>query len=101
MRKTNYNDMTREELEQELREAFFYSDRIDDALAEELERIRLALERKRPTEYLYTPEEAWERFCAENPEALESLAPSMEAHGADTPGQPKKRRVSALVIHPE
>ena len=75
----NYDDMTVEELERALREAFFCPDKIDDTLSRELEAIREALERKRPTEFRYTPEEAWERFCAENPEALESLrAPQPE-----------------------
>ena len=74
-----YDGMTAEELERALREAFFYTDRIDDVLSRELEGIREALERKRPTAYLYTPEEAWERFRAENPEALESLGRSRKA----------------------
>ena len=73
-KRNDYDAMTAKELEAELREAFFYSDRIDETLSGELERIREALERKRPTEYLYTPEESWERFCRENPEALEALA---------------------------
>ncbi len=68
----DYDDLTVEELEQELREAFFCSDKIDDTLSGELEELREALERKRPTEIRCTPQEAWERFCAENPEALES-----------------------------
>ena len=39
-----YGEMTVEELERELREVFFCTDRIDGPLSEELERIREALE---------------------------------------------------------
>ena len=52
-KRIDYDAMTVEELEAELREAFFYSDRIDDTLSGDLERIREALERKRPTELRY------------------------------------------------
>lgn len=65
--------MTVEELEQELRETFFCPDRIDDSLSAELEQIREALERKRPTEYLYTPEGSWARFSADHAEELAQL----------------------------
>ena len=58
----NYNDMTLEELQQELREAFFESDIIDDSLNDELEKIQAAMNQKRPVEYLYSPEESWEHF---------------------------------------
>lgn len=58
----NYNDMTLEELQQELREAFFESDIIDDSLNDEIEKIQEAMNQKRPVEYLYSPEESWEHF---------------------------------------
>ena len=58
----NYNDMTLEELQQELHEAFFESDIIDDSLNDELEKIKAAMNQKRPVEYLYSPEESWEHF---------------------------------------
>ncbi len=58
----SYDDMTLEELQQELRAAFLDTDIIDEPLSDELERMREALNRKRPVEYLYTPEESWERF---------------------------------------
>ena len=61
-----YDEMTAEELELELRKAFFCTDQIDGPLSEELERIREALDRKRPVEYLYTPEESWAQFRADH-----------------------------------
>ena len=77
----NYDDMTVEELEQELREAFFYPDQIDDQLSRELELIREALERKRPTAFLHTPEEAWEIFLADNAgELAPFLSPQAETN---------------------
>ncbi len=61
-----YDEMTAEELELELQKAFFCTDQIDGPLSEELERIREALDRKRPVEYLYTPEESWAQFRADH-----------------------------------
>ena len=69
----NYDDMTREELEQELREAFLDTDIIDDHLNNELEKIRETLNRKWPIDYPYTPEESWERFLTDNAEELETF----------------------------
>ena len=71
-----YGEMTVEELERELREVFFCTDRIDGPLSEELERIREALEQKRPAEYLFSPEESWARFREDHGEELARLLPS-------------------------
>lgn len=71
-----YGEMTVEELERELREVFFCTDRIDGHLSEELERIREALEQKRPAEYLFSPEESWARFREDHGEELARLLPS-------------------------
>ena len=79
MKNLSYDEMSIEELEQELRELFFYSDKIDDHLSRELELIREALERKRPTAILHTPEEAWESFLADKAEELTPfLSPQAE-----------------------
>ena len=59
-----------EELERRLREAFFYTDRIDDTVFRELEALRQALEAKDPREYERTPEESWERFQEDHAEEL-------------------------------
>ena len=59
-----------EELERRLREAFFYTDRIDDTVFRELEALRQALEAKSPREYERTPEESWERFQEDHAEEL-------------------------------
>lgn len=67
----NYDEMTREELERELREAFLDTDILDDHLNDELEKLRETLNRKWPIHYPYTPEESWERFLADNAEELE------------------------------
>ena len=57
-----YDDMTVEELEQQLREVFFYTDQIDEMMAEEVEEICAVLDEKKPLEYSYSVEEYWERF---------------------------------------
>jgi hypothetical protein len=57
-----YESMTVEELEQQLREAFFYTDQIDEPLMEDLEQICVALDKKKPLEDLDTVEEYWKRF---------------------------------------
>ncbi len=67
----DYDDLPVEELERELREAFLCTDRIDGPLNDELEKLREALNRKRPVEYLYTPEESWSHFLEDNAEELE------------------------------
>ena len=67
----DYDDMTLEELQREAWETLIDTDRIDGPLTVELEKIREALNRKKPVEYLYTPEESWERFlerCADEEE---------------------------------
>ena len=57
-----YESMTVEELEQQLKEAFFYTDQIDEPLTEDLEQICEALDKKKPLEDLDTVEEYWKRF---------------------------------------
>ena len=67
----DYDDMTLEELQREAWETLIDTDVIDGPLTVELEKIREALNRKRPVEYPYTPEESWERFlerCADEEE---------------------------------
>lgn len=66
----SYDDMPLEELERQFREAFLCTDRLDEPLNGELEKMRQAMDRKRPVEQLYTPEEAWARFLADNAEEL-------------------------------
>ena len=96
-REKNYGDMTPEELERELREAFLCTDRIDGPLNEELEKLREALDRKRPVEYLYTPEESWEHFLADNREELAPfLFPGEESEGAPLPERTGPRRARSL-----
>ena len=89
-----YEDMTAEELQQELREAFLDTDIIDEPLNDELEKIREALNRKRPVEYLYTPEESWARFlekCADEEELARSAA--VPAQTGET-AKPRRRRAA-------
>ena len=45
--------LSAEELERRLREAFFYPDQIDETVFRELEELREALEKKRPTEGIH------------------------------------------------
>lgn len=67
----NYEDMTWEELQREFREAFFETDIIDDTVNDELEALQDALCKKRPVEFLYTPEESWEHYLIDKAEELE------------------------------
>ena len=79
-RKKALAEMTAEELEQRLRETFFYPDVIDDTVFRELEAIREALEKKRPAPHPRTPEEAWAQFAEDHREELAGLdAPKAEA----------------------
>ena len=95
----DYDDMTVSELERELREAFLCTDRIDGALNEELEGLREALNRKRPVEYLYTPEESWVHFLEDNREELEPFlgpAPKGGGRGPALRGAPARRGSGAV-----
>ena len=70
---SKYDGMTVEELEQQLREAFFYTDQIDEPLAEELEQISKALDKKKPLENEYTIDEYWQRFVEGHAEELAQI----------------------------
>ena len=74
----NYDEMTLEELQREFREAFFETDIIDDNLNDELEKMQEALNRKRPVECLFTPEESWEHYLEDKAEDLEPFLHPME-----------------------
>ena len=90
----NYGDMTLEELQRELREAFLDTDILDEPLNDELEQIREAMNRKRPVEYLYTPEESWARFWEKNEEELETIL-RREADPISRRADAERLRVSA------
>ena len=90
----DYDDMTLEELQKEAWEALIDTDVIDGPLTVELEKIREALNRKRPVEYLYTPEESWARFlekCADEEELARSAA--VPAQTGET-AKPRRRRAA-------
>ena len=96
----SYDDMTLEELQQELREAFLDTDYIDEPLNDELEKMREALNRKRPVEYLYTPEESWERFlekCADEGAFAPGSIPETQRKNAASPGRYRTFLRTALV----
>ncbi len=96
----DYGEMTREELEQELREAFLDTDILDEALNDELETMRETLNRKWPLEYLYTPEESWARFLEDRAEELAPfLCPKAGAavSSANNPRRARARAVPALL----
>ena len=95
-----YDDMTVEELQQELREAFLDTDIIDEPLNDELEKMREALNKKRPVDYLYTPEESWERFlekCAAEEEIARSSDTAALAKAPAKPGRYRTALRTALV----
>lgn len=69
-REQEYAKMTAEELEQRYREAFFYTDEIDETVYMELERLGEALGEKRPAEFAHTAEESWKRFSRVHEEEI-------------------------------
>ncbi len=91
----NYEEMTLEELERQFREAFLCTDRLDEPLNRELEKMRQALDRKRPVERLYTPEESWAHFLEDNAEELTEWFGWAETGLDRPPARPEGRRVSA------
>ena len=80
-----YESMTVEELEQQLREAFFYTDQIDEQLTEELEQICEALDKKKPLEDLDTVEEYWKRFTKYYAGDMLSIGIQNDTEQAETP----------------
>ena len=96
-REKEYGEMTAEELEQRLRETFFYPDRIDDGIFRELEALREVLEKKKPMEYTHTARESWERFAADHGEELAGLdAP--KAAAAEPAGKTGRKGVFPVLL---
>ena len=91
--------LSADELEQRLREAFFYPDQIDETVFRELEELREALEKKRPMEAEYTAEESWARFLEDRADELEGiLGPETRpAKGRTEREKPRTARLSALL----
>ena len=71
--KRKYGEMGTEELERKLRETFFYTDRIDETVYLELERLRKALEEREPEAISDSAEEFWERFTGNHGEELDRI----------------------------
>ena len=89
----DYDHLTREELEKELREAFLDSAVIDDPMNEKLEKLRETLDRKWPVTYLYSPEESWEHFLGEYGEELSPyFGEPEETEEVPPPENSKKRK---------
>ncbi len=84
--RTEYAELTAEELEKRLREVFFYPDTIDETVFRELETLREALEKKRPVEEA-DPEEAWQRFLEDRSEELSELF----SPESPKPAEPRRR----------
>ena len=96
----DYDDMTLEELQREAWETLIDTDVIDGPLTVELEKIREALNRKRPVEYLYTPEESWERFlerCADEEEIAPGSIRGAQKKAAASPRRYRTVLRTALV----
>ena len=95
----SYDNMTPEELRKELREAFLDTDQIDGPLNDELEKMREALNRKSPVEYLYTPEESWERFLEKYADEETARSGYAAAQAKDTvkPGRYRALLRTALI----
>ena len=92
-RERNYAEMTAEELRGRLRETFFYTDRIDETVYLELEKLREALEEKEPAAFDRSPEESWESFARDHGEELETYC----ARAARTKYAAKRRRYRAAL----
>ncbi len=91
--KRDLSALPAEELERKLRETFFYTDRIDETVYLELERLREALEEKQPLEYPHTAEESWALFLENHGPELDRLP----AERAQT-GTAAKRRHSRILL---
>ena len=96
-REKEYGEMTAEELEQRLRETFFYPDRIDDGIFRELEALREVLEKKKPMEYTHTARESWERFAADHEEELAGLD-ALKAVAAEPAGKTGRKGVFPVLL---
>ena len=93
----NYDDMTLEELQQEFREAFFETDIIDDTVNDELEELQDALCKKRPVEFLHTPDESWEHFLIDRAEELEPFfSPEVAAEAEEPKANTRTVRMRAV-----
>ncbi len=86
---TDYGALSVEELERRFRETFFYTDRIDETVFLELERLRKALEEKQGTDLSPSAEEFWERFLRDRGGELERCFASPE--GTGTAGNQRRR----------
>ena len=82
-----YEDLTLAELQREAWEALMDTDLIDEAMTEELEKLRETLNRKRPAEYLYSPEEAWLHFLEDRGEELEPFFTRLSGASETEPGE--------------
>lgn len=71
--KTKYDDLSVDELKEALKNTFFYSEEFSDADMEEMDQIMAALDRKDPTDPLYTAEESLKQFQEAYGEELSSL----------------------------
>ncbi len=92
-RNREYEQMTVPELEQRLRETFFYTDTIDDTVYQELEQLRTILEQKQPVEFPVSARESWESFARDHGEELERICAASARAGKVV----KTRRMSALL----
>ena len=92
-RNREYEQMTVPELEQRLRETFFYTDTIDDTVYQELEQLRTILEQKQPVEFPVSARESWESFARDHGEELERICAASARAGKVL----KTRRMSALL----
>ena len=69
-REQEYEEMTVEELTQRFREAFFYTDEIDEMVYRELEQLQAALDKKQQKEQPQSADAFWARFSKEHAQEL-------------------------------
>ena len=91
--KRDYGVLTAEELERRLRETFFYTDRIDETVYLELEKLREALEENQPVEFAETAEDFWQRFSRDHAQELDQAC----AGAARRRAAAKGRRLRAIL----
>ncbi len=91
--KKKYDDLSADELKEELKTAFLQSDdEIDDETMEKLDRLMAALREKEPLDHERSAEEAWEAFQQDHQEELSQIGVRNQSAKEVMPSQAESDR---------
>ena len=97
-REQEYEEMTVEELTQRFREAFFYTDEIDEMVYRELEQLQAALDKKQQKGQPQSADAFWARFSKEHAQELKQrTSGETRVKDAAKPGRYRTALRTALV----